>query len=110
VLDRTVDVHVVSLRRKLGKCGVIRAPAMPEVVVFGIETADPNGPFGAKGVGEAATNSVAAAYANALYNALGIRFYDLPITPEKILAALDLAQAMKVPTYCPCPFAPSIIR
>ena len=45
-------------------------------------------PFGAKGIGEAATNPCAAAYANALYDALGIRFRDLPITPERILSAL----------------------
>jgi xanthine dehydrogenase molybdenum-binding subunit len=51
-------------------------------------TYEPSGPFGAKGIGEAATNPVAAAYANAIYNAIGIRFYELPITPEKILLAL----------------------
>ena len=51
-------------------------------------TYEPTGPFGAKGVGEAATNPVAAAYANAVYNAIGVRFYELPITPEKILLAL----------------------
>ncbi len=52
------------------------------------DTSDPNGPFGAKGLGEAATNPVAAAVANAIYNAIGVRFYELPITPEKIIKAL----------------------
>ncbi len=56
--------------------------------VFFAETYEPDGPFGAKGLGEAATNPVAAAVANAIYNAIGIRFYELPITPEKILEAL----------------------
>ena len=51
-------------------------------------TYEPSGPFGAKGVGEAASNPVGAAYASAIYNALGIRFYELPITAERILAAL----------------------
>jgi xanthine dehydrogenase molybdenum-binding subunit len=51
-------------------------------------TYEPSGPFGAKGIGEAATNPVAAAYANAIYNAIGVRFYELPITPEKVLFAL----------------------
>jgi xanthine dehydrogenase molybdenum-binding subunit len=51
-------------------------------------TYEPSGPFGAKGLGEAATNPVAAAYANAIYNAISVRFYELPITPEKILFAL----------------------
>ena len=52
------------------------------------ETSEPLGPFGAKGLGEAATNPVAAAIANAIYNAIGIRFYKLPITPEDIVKAL----------------------
>jgi len=37
---------------------------------------------------EAATNPVAAAYGNAIYNAIGVRFYELPITPERILSGL----------------------
>jgi xanthine dehydrogenase molybdenum-binding subunit len=46
------------------------------------------GRWGLWGIGEAAMNPVAAAYANAIYNAIGVRFYELPITPEKILSAL----------------------
>ena len=52
------------------------------------DTYEPTGPWGAKGIGEAAMNPVAAAYANAIYSAIGIRFRELPMTPEKILAAL----------------------
>jgi xanthine dehydrogenase molybdenum-binding subunit len=52
------------------------------------DTYEPTGPFGSKGIGEAATNPVAAAYANAIYDAVGLRFYELPITPERILKAL----------------------
>jgi xanthine dehydrogenase molybdenum-binding subunit len=59
-----------------------------DIDVHFANTYEPSGPFGAKGIGEAATNPVAAAYANAIYNAIGIRFYELPITPEKILFAL----------------------
>ena len=44
---------------------------------------------------EAAMNPVAAAYANAIHNALGIRFYELPITPEKILSALQEKKGSK---------------
>jgi len=58
-------------------------------------TYEPSGPFGAKGLGEAATNPVAAAYANAIYNAIGVRFYELPITPEKILFALKEGERAK---------------
>ena len=60
--------------------------------VYFADTYEPSGPFGAKGIGEAATNPVAAAYANAIYNAIGVRFYELPITPEKVLRALRRRQ------------------
>ncbi len=53
-----------------------------------IETNDPEGPFGAKGIGEPGLVPTAPAIANAIYNAIGVRIHDLPITPEKILAAL----------------------
>lgn len=54
-----------------------------------IETDDPAGPFGAKGVGEPGLVPTAPAIANAIYDAIGVRIHDLPITPEKILAALN---------------------
>ena len=53
-----------------------------------IETNDQAGPFGAKGVGEPGLVPVAPAVANAIYDAVGVRINDLPITPEKILAGL----------------------
>jgi len=53
-----------------------------------IETNDSFGPFGAKGVAESGLVPTAPAIANAIYDAVGIRIRDLPITPEKILAAL----------------------
>lgn len=68
--------------------GVDESPLLKDLITYFAETYEPTGPFGAKGIGEAATNPVAAAYANAVYNAIGVRFYELPITPEKVLAAL----------------------
>ena len=53
-----------------------------------IETDDRFGPFGAKGVGEPGLVPTAPAIANAIYNAVGVRIRDLPLTPEKILEAL----------------------
>ena len=53
-----------------------------------IETNDPQGPFGAKGIGEPGLVPVAPAIANAVYEAVGVRIKTLPITPEKVLAAL----------------------
>lgn len=58
-----------------------------------VETNDQEGPFGAKGVGEPGLVPTAPAIANAIYDAVGIRIRDLPITPEKILAALDEKKA-----------------
>ncbi|TEU08523.1 xanthine dehydrogenase family protein molybdopterin-binding subunit, partial [Candidatus Bathyarchaeota archaeon] len=63
-------------------------PDLEDFTVFFADTYEPTGPFGAKGVGEGALNPVAGAVANAIRNALGIRFYELPITPDRILAAL----------------------
>jgi len=64
------------------------SPHVENLKTFFADTYEPTGPFGAKGIGEAAMNPVAAAYANALANALGVRFYELPISPEVILAEL----------------------
>ncbi len=49
---------------------------------------DEFGPFGAKGVGEPGLVPTAPAIGHAVYNAVGIRIHDLPITPEKVLRAL----------------------
>jgi CO/xanthine dehydrogenase Mo-binding subunit len=61
---------------------------MPEVETFLADTYEPTGPFGAKGVGEGSTNTVAPAVYNAVYNAVGVRIRTMPLTPEKILKAL----------------------
>jgi CO/xanthine dehydrogenase Mo-binding subunit len=61
---------------------------MPHIETFFANTWEPTGPFGAKGIGEGATNAVAAAVYNAVYNATGVRIYTMPITPEKILDGL----------------------
>jgi len=58
-----------------------------------VETDDPNGPFGAKGAGEPGMVPTAPAIGNAVYDAIGVRIHDLPITPEKIVAALKRARA-----------------
>ena len=54
-----------------------------------MEDYNPTGPFGAKGVGEPPVAGTAAVFANAVSNALGIRFRSLPITREDILRAID---------------------
>ncbi len=61
---------------------------IPEISPILIETIDPNGPFGAKGIGECAMVPTAPAVVNAIYDAVGIRIKDLPATSEKIFDAL----------------------
>lgn len=61
----------------------------PEIKTYIVESDTDRGPYGAKGVGEGAIIPTAAAIVNAVYDAIGVRIYDLPITPEKILAALE---------------------
>jgi CO/xanthine dehydrogenase Mo-binding subunit len=79
--------------------GVIKTPSFseyllptsldaPEVQTILLESGDGVGPFGAKGVGEPSLNSIAPAIANAVYDAIGVRIFDLPLTPEKIVKAL----------------------
>ena len=61
------------------------APPVQAVIV---ETDEQAGPFGAKGIGEPGLVPTAPAIANAIYDAIGVRIKDLPITPEKVLRAL----------------------
>ncbi len=67
---------------------LLRAADMPELVVRLVESVDAEGPFGAKGLGESGVIPVAAAVANAVRDAVGVRFTELPITPERVRAAL----------------------
>jgi len=61
---------------------------MPEIEVDIVDSYDPTGPFGAKGVGEPTSVPTAAAILNAIHNAVGVRITSLPATPEKVLAAI----------------------
>ena len=61
---------------------------MPEIDVAIVESRDPTGPFGAKGVGEPTSVPTAAAIANAIYDAVGVRITSLPATAERVLATM----------------------
>ncbi len=65
---------------------------VPEFDVILIEEPTPSGPFGAKSVGESSCLAIAPAIYNAVYNAIGVRIKDMPITPELILAGLAQKQ------------------
>jgi hypothetical protein len=61
---------------------------MPPVETILVEDPDPNGPFGAKEVGQGPLLPIMPAVANALYDALRVRVDEVPITPDKVLKAL----------------------
>ncbi len=77
-----------STESNFRKYRIARATDMPKIDTIFVETDDPNGPYGAKGLAEPALTPIAPAIANAIYNAVGIRLKELPMTPEKVLAAL----------------------
>ena len=67
---------------------ILTAADMPPMQTILVETYEPTGPYGAKSVSEVPINGPAPAIANAIADAVGIRLTDLPMTPEKVLAAL----------------------
>jgi 4-hydroxybenzoyl-CoA reductase subunit alpha len=81
---------------------------MPEVDTVLIEQEeqmrDPNCPFGAKEVGQGPLLPVMPAVANAIYDAVGVRIDELPITPDKVLRAMELKAAGKEPRVGPTSF------
>jgi 4-hydroxybenzoyl-CoA reductase subunit alpha len=64
-----------------------RAYEMPEVDHIIVETIDPNGPFGAKEVGEGPIVCTMQAIANAVANALGTRIHEMPLSPWRVVKA-----------------------
>jgi xanthine dehydrogenase molybdenum-binding subunit len=70
------------------KYHLVNAPDMPDVKVLLIEHEGDDGPFGAKSVGEISAVPTAGAVINAVNHALGTSLSDMPLTPEKVLAAI----------------------
>ena len=68
---------------------------VPPIQPVIVETEEKEGPFGAKGIGEPGLVPTAPAIANAIYDAIGVRIKDLPITPEKVLAAIKAKEGEK---------------
>ncbi len=68
---------------------------VPEIESVVLEYPSSNGPYGVKGVGEMTANSPIPAIVNAIYDAVGVWITDLPVTPEKVLRALDQQAAAR---------------
>ena len=60
----------------------------PEIESILIKSSDPAGPFQAKGIGECGVIPTAAAILSAVEDAIGIRFYEIPLTPGRVLAKI----------------------
>ncbi len=67
---------------------LITSPEVPPIDVCFVETGDPEGPYGAKGIGEAPAICTAPAVVNAVRHATGGRFLALPLTPERVFTEL----------------------
>jgi len=103
------------LPKKLSHALVHRTPSMldyksptsldmPEIFTEFVEGPDPRGPFGAKEVGQGPLLPIMPAVANAVYDAVGVRIDEVPITPEKILKALAEKRAGRLPRSGPTHF------
>jgi 4-hydroxybenzoyl-CoA reductase subunit alpha len=77
---------------------------MPEIFTDLVEHPDPEGPFGGKEVGQGPLLPIMPAVANAVYDAVGVRVDQIPVTPEKILRALKAKAAGKPPRCGPAAF------
>ena len=102
----------VLMEEQVFRKGVHKAPSMleykspttletPEIHTILVETDDPEGPFGAKEAGQGPLLPVIPAVANAVHDAVGVRIDETPISPEKVLKALELGRQGKPPRVGP---------
>ena len=82
-----VDDHRIHTDN-LARLKLFTAQNMPPVDAFFVETAEPEGPYCAKGMGEVGLNPLPPALSNAIFDAIGIRLQSLPMKKDKVLAAL----------------------
>jgi len=79
------------LNARIGPYWIYRADDVPPTEVFLVETLEPTGPFGAKAVGEIPIDGVAPAVRNAILDATGVAIDAIPLTPERVWRALQVA-------------------
>lgn len=88
LLEEFPQVNGIPQITNLGKYKIATAAHKPDIDVILVESPTAEGPYGAKGVGEITSIPTAAAIANAIHNACGVRVSSLPITAQKLLTAL----------------------
>ncbi|THB77917.1 MAG: 4-hydroxybenzoyl-CoA reductase [Desulfobacteraceae bacterium] len=77
------------LNNDLAEYKIVTSMDMPQVDAVVVESDEPNGPFGAKEVGEGAIMPTIPAILNAVYDAIGVRVFELPLTPERVYWAIQ---------------------
>jgi 4-hydroxybenzoyl-CoA reductase subunit alpha len=77
------------LNANLGEYKIATSLDMPNVKSIIVESNEPNGPFGAKEVGEGAIMPTIPGILNAVYDAVGERIHELPLTPERVFRAIQ---------------------
>jgi putative selenate reductase molybdopterin-binding subunit len=77
---------------------IAAATDVPEIVTILVPTHEPTGPFGAKAIAEIPINGPAPAIANAVFHATGARIRELPLLPERVLAALRASREAPAPS------------
>lgn len=95
------------LNATLGEYKIPTAKDVPDLTAIIVESNEPNGPFGAKEVGEGCITPVIPAILNAMYDACGVRIMELPLTSELILKGLKAKEKREVSSYICEPSAPA---
>jgi CO/xanthine dehydrogenase Mo-binding subunit len=90
IIDRATGV---SINPSYLDYKVLTIKDFPEIVPIIVESVDPHGPFGARGVGEPPYSVPAPAITNAIYNAIGVRFSEIPLTRRVVLESLKKAKS-----------------
>jgi CO/xanthine dehydrogenase Mo-binding subunit len=89
LLEDVQIVNGVTITPSFAEYLLPTASDIPETKTIILESGTGLGPFGAKGIGEPSLTPMAPAIANAVANAIGARVYQLPLTPERVLEAID---------------------
>jgi len=75
---------------------IVTSLDVPKMIPIVVECPEPEGPYGAKGLGEPGLAPTPAAIGNAVADAIGIRIYDLPLNPERVYWVIQQKKKMKV--------------